>query len=213
MYLKPKLRGVSHEVAFLASPLLSWMLWLRSSTGAARLAVAVYALAMSGLFGVSALFHRRDWSPAARLRMRRLDHSMIFLAIAGTYTAIAGLALSRRTAVVVLTVVWSGALAGVAVRLLRRKPAPKRLAAVPYVAVGWIAVAVLPQLLHRLGVVGFGLVVLGGACYTAGAVVFARQRPDPSPEVFGYHEIFHALVLAGAAAHYAAVALFVLPRG
>jgi hemolysin III len=210
--VKPRLRGVSHEVAFFASPLLSVPLWLRAPTGGARLAVAVYAIAMSALFGVSALFHRRHWSPAARLRMRRVDHSMIFLAIAGTYTAVAGLTLSGRTAVVVLTVVWVGALAGIAVRFVRRKPAPKWIAAVPFVGLGWVAVAVLPQLLQQLGVAGVSLTLAGGAFYTAGAIVYGRQAPNPYPAVFGYHEVFHALVLAGAGAHYAVVTFFVLPR-
>jgi hemolysin III len=203
---------VLHEVAFFASPLLSVPLWLRAHTGTARLAVAVYAVAMSSLFGASALFHRRQWSPAARLRMRRVDHSMIFLAIAGTYTPVVGLTLSGRTAMIVLTVVWAGALAGIAIRLVRRRSAPKWVAALPYVGLGWIAVAIIPQLLHRLGVAGLCLIMAGGAFYTAGAIVYGRQTPDPYPAVFGYHEVFHTLVLAGAAAHYAVVAFIVLPR-
>jgi hemolysin III len=211
-FLRPRLRGVSHELAFFASPFLSVPLWLRAHTAGARLAVTIYAAAMSGLFGVSALFHRRHWSPEARLRMRRLDHSMIFLAIAGTYTAIAGLTLSRGTAVIVLGVVWLGTVAGIGIRFVRRTSAPKWVTTLPYVGLGWVAVAVLPQLLQRLGVAGFSLTVAGGALYTAGAVVYSRQAPDPFPAVFGYHEIFHALVLAGAAAHYATVAFFVLPR-
>ena len=210
--LKPRFRGVSHEGAFFASPFLSVPMWLRADTGSSRLAVAVYAVAMSGLFGVSALFHRCHWSPPARLRMRRLDHSMIFLAIAGTYTAIAGLTLSRGSAIFVLAVVWSGALAGIAVRLRRSKGAPKWVAALPYVGLGWVAVAVLPQLLQRLGVAGLSLTLAGGAFYTAGAIVYSRQAPDPNPAVFGYHEIFHAFVLAGAACHYAVVVFFVLPQ-
>lgn len=199
-------------MAFFASPFLSVPLWLRAHAGSSRLAVTIYAAAMSGLFGVSALFHRRHWSPAARLRMRRLDHSMIFLAIAGTYTAIAGLTLSRRTATIVLAVVWFGALSGIGIRLVRRRAVPKWVASLPYVGLGWVAVAVIPQLLQRLGVAGLSLTLAGGAFYTAGAVVYSRQAPDPNPAVFGYHEIFHALVIAGAAAHYGAVAFFVLPR-
>jgi hemolysin III len=210
--LKPRLRGVSHQGAFFASPFLSVPLWLRADTGSSRLAVTIYATAMSGLFGVSALFHRRHWSPAARLRMRRLDHSMIFLAIAGTYTAIAGLSLSRGSAIFVLAVVWIGAIAGIGIRLVRRNGAPKWVAALPYVGLGWVAVTVLPQLLQRLGIAGLSLTLAGGAFYTAGAVVYSRQAPDPNPAVFGYHEIFHAFVLAGAAAHYAVVVFFVLPQ-
>lgn len=211
--VKPRLRGVQHEVAFYLSPLLSLLLWLRAHGAGARLAVAVYAVAMSGLFGVSALFHRRHWNPVTRLRLRRLDHSMIFLAIAGSYTAIAGLTLSGWTGVVILSVVWVGALAGiaVAVRFVRRRPAPKWAAALPFIGLGWVAMAVLPELLHQLGAVGFALTVVGGVFYTAGAVIYGRQSPDPLPTVFGYHEVFHSLVLAGAAAHYVVIAFFVLP--
>lgn len=209
--VKPRLRGVQHEVAFYLSPLLSLLLWLRADGAVARLAVAVYAVAMSGLFGVSALFHRRHWNPVARLHLRRLDHSMIFLAIAGTYTAIAGLTLSGWMGFVVLTIVWIGALAGIAARFVRRRPAPKWAATLPFVGLGWVAIAVLPELLHQLGAAGFALTVAGGAFYTAGAVIYGRQSPDPLPTVFGYHEVFHSLVLAGAAAHYVVVAFFVLP--
>jgi hemolysin III len=174
--------------------------------------VAVYAAALTGLFGVSALLHRRYWQPRARLWLRRADHSMIFVAIAGTYTPVAALALAPGMAAAVLAVVWAGALAGIVVRLARRRPASKRAAAIPYVAIGWVAVAVIPQLFSRLGVLGVGLIVSGGALYTAGAVIFARQRPDPRPAVFGYHEVFHAFVLAGAALHLIAVRFVVLPR-
>jgi hemolysin III len=209
---KPKLRGVSHQVAFFVSPIV-WVALLQAapSTGA-RVAVAVYAAALSGLFGVSALLHRRHWQPAARLWMRRADHSMIFVAIAGTYTPVAALALPPRMAVAVLVAVWGGAVAGITVRLRRRRPASKRVAAVPYVAMGWVALAVIPQLLDRLGVAGVALLVGGGALYTLGAVVFARQWPDPRPAIFGYHEVFHAFVVAGAAFHLAAVRFVVLPR-
>src|SRR5438477_8722809 len=177
--IKPRLRGVSHQVAFFVSPVV-WVALLRAApSSGARAAVTVYAAALSGLFGVSALFHRRDWSPAARLWMRRADHSMIFLAIAGTYTPVAALALPSRAAAAVLVVVWTGAVAGIVIRLTRRRPASKRLSAVPYVAIGWVALAVLPQQLNRLGAAGLGLIVGGGVLYTLGAVIFARQLPDP----------------------------------
>lgn len=210
--LKPSLRGVSHEVAFFISP-VAWVALLEAapSTGA-RVAVAVYAAALSGLFGVSTLLHRRHWEPATRMWMRRADHSMIFVAIAGTYTPVAALALPSGLAIAVLVVVWGGATAGIAGRMVRRRPASKRVATIPYVALGWIAVAVIPALFDRLGVAGVALLVGGGALYTVGAVVFARQRPDPWPAVFGYHELFHVLVVAGAALHLAAVQFVVLPR-
>lgn len=142
----------------------------------------------------------------------RADHSMIFVAIAGTYTPVAALVLPRRTAAAVLTVVWAGAAVGITVRLVRRRFTSKRLAAVPYVGIGWVALAVIPQLLDRLGVLGVALLVGGGALYTVGAVIFARQSPDPRPATFGYHEVFHAFVLAGAALHLVAVLFVVLPR-
>ena len=209
---KPRLRGVSHEVAFFVSPVV-WVALLRAAPSAgARVAVAVYAAALSGLFGVSTLLHRRHWTPAARVWMRRADHSMIFVAIAGTYTPVAALALPPGVAIAVLVAVWGGATAGIAGRMMRRRPVSKRVATIPYVALGWVAVAVIPALFDRLGVAGVALLVGGGALYTVGAVVFARQRPDPWPAVFGYHELFHLLVIGGAALHVAAVRFAVLPR-
>lgn len=209
---KPKLRGVSHEIAFFLSPVV-WVVLLRATpSSGARVAVVVYAAALTGLFGVSALLHRRHWRPGARLWMRRADHSMIFVAIAGTYTPVAALALPRRSAAAVLAVVWAGAVAGIAARLVRRRPAAKRAAAIPYVGMGWLALVVIPQLLDRLGVLGVALLAGGGACYTAGAVTFARQSPDPRPATFGYHEVFHVLVLAGAALHFVAIRFVVLPH-
>jgi hemolysin III len=209
--VKPKLRGVSHEIAFFVSPVV-WVVLLRAAPSpGARVAVAVYAAALTGLFGVSALLHRRQWAPRGRLWMRRADHSMIFVTIAGTYTPVAALGLPRRTATAVLAVVWAGAVVGIAARLVRRRPATKRVAAIPYVGMGWVALAVIPQLLDRIGVLGVALLLGGGACYTVGAVTFARQSPDPRPATFGYHEVFHVLVLAGAALHFVAIRFVVLP--
>jgi hemolysin III len=210
--VKPKLRGVSHQVAFFASPLI-WVALLRAAPSpGARASVIVYAAALTGLFGISALLHRRHWSARARLWMRRADHSMIFVAIAGTYTPVAALALPRDAATAVLVVVWVGAAAGIVTRFVRRRPAAKRVAAIPYIGMGWVALAVVPQLLDRLGVAGLALLAGGGACYTAGAVIFARQAPDPRPATFGYHEVFHVLVLAGAALHFLAIRFVVLPQ-
>jgi hemolysin III len=178
--------------------------------GTARAEAAVYAVSLSGLFGVSALLHRRDWSPRVRANLRRLDHSMIFVLIAGTYTPIAGIVLDGGLRTGVLLTVWIGALAGVGFTVAWID-APKWVTALPYVALGWVAAGATPQLLDRLGVAGFTLIALGGVLYTAGALVYARKRPDPRPLVFGYHEVFHALVIAAAAAHYAVIAAFVLP--
>lgn len=208
---RPRLRGASHLLAFGASLLTGPLLLLATPSGAARLATAVYALSLSALFGVSALYHRVTWTPAKRRWLRRLDHAMIFLVIAGTYTAIAGLSLPRSTAVPILAVVWSGALAGAALQIGGGQR-HRWLAVGPYLALGWAAVAVLPQLAERLGPAGVGLLLGGAALYTLGAIVYAGRRPDPRPTVFGYHEVFHLLVVGAAAAHYAAIVGVVLPR-
>ena len=206
---KPRLRGLLHLVAFPFWIVLGAVLVVLG--GAARAALTVYALSIAGLFGVSALYHRVQWTTArARQRLRRLDHSMIFLAIAGTYTALCALALPSRLAVPVLAFVWAFTIVGIGIRMSSIR-ASKRAAVIPYLILGWVAVAVMPSLLEELGVAGVGLLALGGLFYTLGALTFARQRPDPIPGVFGYHEVFHAFVIAGALAHYAVVAFFALP--
>jgi hemolysin III len=208
---KPRLRGVSHEYAFYASLATGTLLVAFSPGVAGRLMAAVYAATVSGLFGVSALYHRATWSEAARRRMRRLDHSMIFLLIAGTYTPVAVLALSGPVATALLVVVWSGALGGIVMKLVWID-APKGLVALLYVGLGWLAIIAVPQLASSAGIAAMTLVMAGGLLYTLGALVYAAQRPDPVPHVFGYHEIFHLLVIVAAVLHYVAVAFFVLPR-
>ena len=163
------------------------------------------------LFGTSALYHRVNWrSVAARRWMRRLDHSAIFLLIAGSYTPFALLVLDGTLADVILVVVWAGAIGGIVLKLVWID-APKWLVAVIYVALGWVAVAATPELVDELGITGAAMVGLGGLLYTVGAVVYARRRPDPIPEVFGYHEVFHLLVIVAAALQYAVIAFWVLP--
>jgi hemolysin III len=171
----------------------------------------VYMTSIAALFGVSAAFHRVRWAPAARRRMRRADHATIFIAIAGTNTAVAGLALSGWAQILILCLVWAGAVVGMTVRQLWLD-APKWAVAVPYVVVGWCALVVAPQLLHALGGAGFGLLAAGGAFYTVGAIVYARRRPDPVPGVFGYHEVFHACTVVGAALHFTVIMAYALPR-
>ncbi len=208
---KPRLRGVSHQWAFFVSLVTGTALVLSAPTGRATFAAAVYAASVAGLFGASALYHRIDWaSLSARRWMRRLDHSMIFLLIAGTYTPFALLSLDGPVATAILIAVWSGALAGVVLKLFWID-APKWLVAVIYVILGWVAVAAFPQLLTGIGVTATAMVAVGGVLYTIGAVVYARGRPDPAPTVFGYHEVFHALVIAAAALQFAVVAFFVIP--
>jgi hemolysin III len=209
--IKPRLRGVSHQWAFFVSLVTGAALVLAAPRGRATAAAAIYAGSVAGLFGASALYHRVNWSTAgARRWMRRLDHSMIFLLIAGTYTPFAVLALDGPLATAILVVVWSAALGGIVLKLAWID-APKWLVALIYVAIGWVALAAFPQLLSKLGVTATAMVAAGGLLYTAGALVYARRRPDPAPTVFGYHEIFHALVILAAALQYAVVAFWVLP--
>jgi hemolysin III len=208
--LKPRLRGVLHQWAFAGSLVAGAALVLEAGSARARVAMLIYALSVAGLFGTSALYHRIDW-PTLRARrwMRRLDHTMIFVLIAGSYTPFALLILPGTLGAVILVAVWSAALAGAVFKLLWID-APGWLIAACYVAVGWIAVVAMPELASRLGVVAVGALVLGGVLYSAGAVVYARKRPDPLPAVFGYHELFHLLVLIAAATQYAVVAFWVL---
>lgn len=209
---RPRFRGVSHQYAFFASLITGAVLVLVAPTPRATSAAAIYAISVSGLFGASALYHRVRWRPAARRWMRRLDHSMIFVLIAGTYTPFAVLVLHGRLAEIVLGIVWGGAVAGIVLKLAW-VDAPKWLMAAVYLALGWVGVATAPQLLHRAGPGALGLIVAGGVLYSIGAVVYATRRPDPSPRVFGYHEIFHLLVIAAAAVHYAAIAGYALQAG
>jgi hemolysin III len=208
---KPRLRGVSHQWAFYVSLALGAALVAAAEAGQPRLAAAVYAVSVAALFGTSALYHRITWaSRAARRWMKRLDHSMIFFLIAGTYTPFALLVLDGALATVILVVVWSGALAGILMKLVWID-APKALVAILYLALGWVAVAAFPTMLDELGITGTALVSVGGLLYTAGALVYAFQRPNPAPAVFGYHEVFHALVILAAALQYAVIAFYVIP--
>jgi hemolysin III len=208
---KPRMRGVTHQWAFFVSLATGVALVASAPTGRATLAAGVYAVSVAGLFGASALYHRINWtSLTARRWMRRLDHSMIFLLIAGTYTPFALLTLEGTIATVILVAVWSGAIAGIVLKLFWID-APKWLVALIYVILGWVAVAAFPELLATIGVTATALVAAGGVLYTAGAVIYALRRPDPAPTVFGYHEIFHALVIAAAAVHFAVVAFYVVP--
>jgi len=210
--VKPRLRGVLHQYAFFVSLGSGTLLVLLATSARASVAVAVYAASISALFGVSALYHRVTWTVPARRRMRRLDHAMIFLLIAGTYTPVGLLVLKGTLAAVVLTVVWGGAVAGIVLELAWTG-APRWLRGAVYLALGWVAVVAMPQLFARLGVAGGLLIVAGGLVYSAGAAVYALRRPDPVPAVFGYHEVFHLLVIVGVAAHFLAISLFALPTG
>lgn len=210
--VKPKLRGVSHKWAFFASLVLGAALIILAKTPKATFAVGVYAVSLSALFGTSALYHGVEWSrPDMRLLMRRLDHSMIFFLIAGTYTPFALLVLHGPLAMAILAVVWIGAVAGAVVEMIWIEH-PKWASALIYVSLGWVAVAAFPELWTSMGVAGTLLVAIGGLLYTAGAVVYATQRPNPNPAIFGYHEVFHLFVIAAAIAQYSAIAFFALPK-
>jgi hemolysin III len=209
--VKPRLRGVSHEYAFFVSLVLGVVLIVIAKGGEARLAVAIYAVSLSALFGVSALYHVHDWKrPEARRWMRRLDHTMIFFLIAGTVTPFALLVMEPPLSTALLIAVWAGALAGTIVEMVWVDH-PKWVAAIVYIAVGLIGAIGFPAIVAEAGIVAGVLIAGGGALYATGAIIYAAQRPNPSPAVFGYHEIFHVLVIAAAATHFAAVALFALP--
>jgi hemolysin III len=210
--IKPRLRGVSHEYAFFVSLACGVALILAASDGRARVAATIYALAVSGLLGTSALYHRVTWRPNARRWMKRLDHSMIFVLIAGTYTPVALLALKGALSTTILIVLWSGALGGVVFKLVWID-APKWLFATVYVVLGLVSAAVFGELPAAIGWLGVAGLATGGLLYMVGAVIYASGRPNPWPKVFGYHEIFHVLVIAAAALHYAVIAFAVLPRG
>ena len=208
---RPVLRGWLHLVAAVVTVVAAPFVVARAPTAASAAALAIYMTSIVALFGVSAAFHRVRWSPAGRRRMRRADHATIFVAIAGTNTAVAGLALKGWAQVLILSLVWGGAAIGITIRQTWLD-APKWAVAVPYVVVGWCALVVLPQLLHALGGAGFGLLAAGGAFYTAGAIIYALRRPNPVPGVFGYHEVFHACTVVGAVLHFVVVIHYALPR-
>jgi hemolysin III len=201
---KPLLRGVSHEIAAGVAAGAWTALALGASPGLPRAAANVYGASLFALFLVSALYHRPTWKPRARLVMRRLDHSAIFLLIAGTYTPFC-LLLPAGTGLPLLAIVWGGAAAGIVQSILWPR-APKPLVAAVYVLLGWLVVPVLPALRTALGGGTIALLAAGGAAYTLGAVVYAARRPDPFPRVFGYHEVFHALVILAAVCHFAVAA-------
>ena len=211
--VKPRMRGVSHEWAFFASLGFGALLVVLADGAKATVAAAIYALSLSALFGVSALYHRINWKrPEARRWMRRLDHTMIFFLIAGTVTPFAALVLEPPLATALLIAVWGGAAAGTVVELAWTD-SPKWVSATVYIAVGLIGAIGFPAIVVEAGLVAGILIAAGGALYATGAIIYAAQRPDPSPAVFGYHEIFHVLVIAAAAVHFAAVALFAVSAG
>jgi hemolysin III len=208
--LVPRLRGVSHAGAFLVAVGAAVTVIVLAPAGRARIALAVYGVGLVALFGGSALYHRWPGPPRFKPALQRIDHSTIFVFIAASYTPIAALVLHGPLAWALLGVAWGGAAAGVAFSLGWIE-APRAVKAGSYLVLGWLAVIAIPQLLGELTLTPLVLLAGEGLLYSGGALVYATQRPDPWPRTFGFHEVFHALVIVAAAAHYIAVVGWVLP--
>ena len=206
------LRGVSHFWAFWCALAATILLVALAPGGTARTAALVYGAGMCVLFAGSAAYHRWRCGPRLRTLLCRIDHSAIFVFIAASYTPVALLVLDGPTGSILFAAAWAGALAGVALSVAWIS-APRVLFAATYVALGWIALLALPELVSRLAVAPLVLIAAGGVLYTAGAVVYARRKPDPWPHVFGFHEVFHALVIAAAAMQFVAMAGWIIPAG
>ena len=208
----PRLRGLLHAGAFPAAIAAGVVLITFAPTQPGRLAAAIYSLTCIALFGVSAAYHRSPLGSRRRGVLARLDHVSILLLIAGTYTPLAVLALRGWTRTSVLAIIWAAATAGILIRLVWRptwRPAPRWLITALFIALGWVAALVLPQLLRGAGAAVLVLVLAGGVLYSLGAVVYTLKRPDPSPQWFGFHEVFHAITIMAYLTQYAAVSLIV----
>lgn len=212
MVERPVLRGVSHQVAFFASLVAGIALIASAQSTRATVAAAVFGATVAGMFGASALYHRVHWRPCARGWMRRVDHAGIYLVIGGSYTPYTLIVLSGITQIVVLALVWTGVATAIAIRFAWLT-APRWLSAGLGLGLGWVCLIALPQLIERVEPDGLVLLGIGGLLYTAGAIVYGLRRPDPAPAVFGYHEVFHLLVIVAVACQYASIAFFVLPAG
>ena len=202
------MRGRIHQISFFVSVPAGIALIALADGSVATAAATIYAVSLTGVFAASAAYHRGNWTPRARLRMRILDHSMIFVLIAASYTPVSILALDGSWTLVLLSLVWVGAAAGVVMKIAR----PDGLSATTgalYVSMGWIAMIAAPQLIRGLEAPAIAMLVIGGVLYTAGAIVFALKRPDPRPLVFGYHEIWHSFMVAASACHFVLVLLVV----
>lgn len=204
--VKPALRGWLHAGMFPLALVAGTVLVLGAPTPASRWAAVVFAVTAALLFGTSAAYHRGTWSPRADARLRRLDHSNIFLVIAGTYTPLAVTTLPPRQAATLLTTAWAGALAGVVFRVFWLG-APRWLYTPVYLALGFVALGYLGAFARGGGLSVAVLVAVGGVFYTLGAVAYALKRPNPSPRWFGFHEVFHTGTVLGFAAHFTAIAI------
>lgn len=207
---RPRLRGVMHAWAFWFALAAGVVLIVMAPDATARIAAAIYSVGLCALFGGSGLYHRWRWNPRWRPLLRRIDHSTIFLFIAASATPPALLVLEGTLQITVLACVWFGAAAGIAFTLFWIE-APRWLVAGSYLLVGWMGVLGVPQFIDRLPLVPLLLLAVGGVLYTVGAVIYAARRPDPWPRVFGFHEVFHTLVVLAAIAHFVAMAGWVVP--
>lgn len=206
---KPRFRGRLHQVAFIVTIPAGLALVVLGPTDWLRAALAVYAVTLANMFGTSGAYHRLPWSPRALDRMKRLDHSAIYLLIAGSYTAVTVLALHGAMRVALLSAVWTGAAVGIGFKFARVHGFHV-LGGAMYGILGWAAVVAMPQFYRHLPLASFLLIIAGGLLYSSGAVVLARNRPDPNPSVFGYHEIWHVCMTTAATCHYVAILLTVL---
>ena len=207
--IKPRLRGRLHQAALFAAIPAVVVLIIVAPGAKARAAAIVYAFGLVGLFGASAAYHRLPWSPRARQWLKRIDHSMIFVLIAATYTPLCLLVLHGPWEAVVLSIAWGGAALGIILKFVR----PDGLSlftSILYGVLGWFAVVAAPQILHGTSPTAASLMLAGGLLYTGGAIVLARNKPDPIPGTFGYHEIWHSCVIAASACHYGLVMLVTL---
>jgi hemolysin III len=207
-YAKPALRGWLHLLWFEVSLVFGTLLLARAHGGTPITASAIYAASVSGMFGVSALYHRGTWSAAWRQRLQRLDQAMIFFLIAGTATPAFLLAVRGTFGLACLLVMWALTVTAAAVRMARMSTS-ERIAGTMFVGLGWLAGLALPWVWARDGVAPAVLMLTGGLLYTAGALSYHRRRPDPLPSVFGYHEVFHACVCAAATCQFVAIAVFI----
>jgi len=205
---KPLWRGRIHQVAFFVSIPAGVALVLVADGGVARVAASVYAISLVALFGASAAYHRGRWTPPTLRRMKRLDHSMIFVLIAGSYTPVALLALDGPWTIVILSIVWTGAATGIVLKLVRIDGFNVLTGAL-YMVLGWLVVIAFPPMIQGMSPAALVLAIVGGVLYTVGAIVFATRHPDPAPTVFGYHEVWHAFMVAAAACHFAMVTILV----
>jgi len=208
--LIPRMRGRLHVFAFWGALVAACVLVTLAPSGTARVACVIYGSALCALFAISALYHRWRWSPRWRPLLRRLDHSTIHVFIAASTTPLAVLVLDGRMQTFVLACAWVGALGGIALSLAWID-APRVLVAASYVLVGWAALAAAPQLPTQLSTAPLLLLAVGAIVYIAGAAVYATRRPNPWPAVFGFHEVFHALVVIAAISHFVAFAGWVVP--